>query len=491
MAAGRRAPRTGLLELRGPGGQWLRVLLTLAEDVLGVSPTDGPGPAAGPGEAPAAQLNGGDPSSAVPEALANIRRTVRVVKQDVGGLGISIKGGRENKMPILISKIFKGLAADQTEALYVGDAILAVNGTDLSEATHDEAVQALKKTGKEVVLEVKYMKEISPYFKNSSAGATVSWDPSPSAPQKRSSPLLPPRELWEGRSVPLKMCYVSRKCLPTDPEHRYLEVCSADGRVALFLRAKDEATAQSWLNAIQATAGTLLPRVKEELRAQLVGAGAAAGRDVKHVGWLTEQLPSAGTRNLLAILTEKELLLYGSLPQSRDAMGKPTHSYPLIATRLVHSGPGKGSALYEAELSFALRSGTRLGVQTHLFSLESPRDLALWTRLLVDGTHGAAELAQEASAACTWKGRECTLSIHIDKGFTISTTEPGLSKTVLLQQPFEKLQMSSDDGTKMLYLDFGGPEGEIQLDLHSCPKTIVFIIHSFLSAKVTRLGLLA
>ncbi|XP_035404249.1 alpha-1-syntrophin isoform X1 [Cygnus atratus] len=484
MAAGRRAPRSGLLELRGPGGHWLRVLLTLAEDSLGVSPADGPGP----GEAPAAQLNGGEGGSGVPEALANIRRTVHVVKQDVGGLGISIKGGRENKMPILISKIFKGLAADQTEALYVGDAILSVNGTDLSEATHDEAVQALKKTGKEVVLEVKYMKEISPYFKNSAAGATVSWDPSPSGQQKRSSPVLPPRE---SRTVPLKMCYVSRKCLPADPEHRYLEVCSADGRVALFLRAKDEATAQSWLGAIQGAASVLLPRVKEELRAQLVGAGTAGGRDVRHVGWLTEQLPGAGTRNLLAVLTEKELLLYSSLPQSRDALGKPVHSYPLIATRLVHSGPAKGSALYEAELAFALRAGTRLGVQSHLFSLESPRDLALWTRLLVDGTHGAAELAQEVSAACTWKGQDCTLSIHIDKGFTISTTEPGLSKTILLQQPFEKLQMSSDDGTKMLYLDFGGPEGEIQLDLHSCPKTIVFIIHSFLSAKVTRLGLLA
>ncbi|NXR13102.1 SNTA1 protein, partial [Semnornis frantzii] len=347
-------------------------------------------------------------------------------------------------------------------------------------------------------LAVKYMKEISPYFKNSSTGATVSWDPSPAALQKRSSPLLPPRELREGRTVPLKMCYVSRKCLPTDPEHRYLEVCSADGRVALFLRAKDEATAQSWLGAIQANAGALLPRVKEELRAQLAGASGVAGRDIKHVGWLTEQVlhvpqhpMSPCCWNLLAVLTEKELLLYGSLPQSRDALGKPTHSYPLIATRLVHSGPAKGSALYEAELSFALRSGSRLGVQSHLFSLENPRDLALWTRLLVDGTHGAAELVQEVSTACTWKGQECTLSIHIDKGFTISTTEPGLSKTILLQQPFEKLQMSSDDGTKMLYLDFGGPEGEIQLDLHSCPKTIVFIIHSFLSAKVTRLGLLA
>lgn len=59
-------------------------------------------------------------------------------------------------MPILISKIFKGLAADQTEALFVGDAILSVNGEDLSSATHDEAVQVLKKTGKEVVLEGKH-----------------------------------------------------------------------------------------------------------------------------------------------------------------------------------------------------------------------------------------------------------------------------------------------------------------------------------------------
>uniref|UniRef100_A0A3Q1H403 PDZ domain-containing protein n=1 Tax=Acanthochromis polyacanthus TaxID=80966 RepID=A0A3Q1H403_9TELE len=73
--------------------------------------------------------------------------------KEVGGLGISIKGGKENKMPILISKIFKGLAADQTQALYVGDAILSVNGMNLRDATHDEAVQALKRAGKEVTLE--------------------------------------------------------------------------------------------------------------------------------------------------------------------------------------------------------------------------------------------------------------------------------------------------------------------------------------------------
>ncbi|KAK2507141.1 hypothetical protein MC885_012795, partial [Smutsia gigantea] len=161
MASGRRAPRTGLLELRaeagsGTGGErWQRVLLSLAEDALTLSPADGE-PSA-PREPEPAQLNGAaEPGAAppqLPEALLLQRRRVTVRKADAGGLGISIKGGRENKMPILISKIFKGLAADQTEALFVGDAILSVNGEDLSSATHDEAVQILKKTGQEVVLQ--------------------------------------------------------------------------------------------------------------------------------------------------------------------------------------------------------------------------------------------------------------------------------------------------------------------------------------------------
>lgn len=64
-------------------------------------------------------------------------------------------------------------------------------------------------------------------------------------------------------------------------------------------------------------------------------------------------------------------------------------------------------------------------------------------------------------AACTWNGRPCTLSVHIDKGFTLWAAEPGAARAVLLRQPFEKLQMSSDDGASLLFLDFGGAEGEI------------------------------
>ncbi|KAF7208138.1 transcript variant X2, partial [Nothobranchius furzeri] len=95
------------------------------------------------------------------------------------------------------------------------------------------------------------------------------------------------------------------------------------------------------------------------------------------------------------------------------------------------------------------------------------------------------------TADCSWNGKDCTLGVHINDGFTLFTEEMGVRKNILLQQPFERLRMSSDDGVRMMFLDFGGPEAEIQLDLKCCPKTLVFIIHSFLSAKVKRLGLLA
>lgn len=63
--------------------------------------------------------------------------------------------------------------------------------------------------------------------------------------------------------------------------------------------------------------------------------------------------------------------------------------------------------------------------------------------------------------ACSWNGKECTLGVHIDEGFTLFTEEMGVRKRILLQHPFEHLKMSSDDGVRMMFLDFGGPEAEI------------------------------
>uniref|UniRef100_A0A3Q2VV65 Syntrophin alpha 1 n=1 Tax=Haplochromis burtoni TaxID=8153 RepID=A0A3Q2VV65_HAPBU len=331
---------------------------------------------------------------------------------------------------------------------------------------------------------VKYIKEMSAFFKSSgSPGAGLPWDSPPSTPQRGTE--LSPAEVKEPRSIPLKMCQVSRKQCPPDTENRYFEVISSNKKNSVFLRAKDPAMAQSWYNAIQAGAASLLPRVKEEMRSM------QPGMEVKHLGWITEQVSQGPEKPVLAVLTDKDLLLYPSCPESKESLNNPTKSHPLITTRLVHSGPGKSSPVLDSELSFGLRSGTKQGVETHVFRVDSAKELSTWTHLLVEGCHNAAELTKEVTTVCSWNGKECMLGVHIDDGFTLFTEEMGVRKNILLQQPFERLRMSSDDGVRMMFLDFGGPEAEIQLDLHCCPKTLVFIIHSFLSAKVKRLGLLA
>ncbi|NXK11318.1 SNTB2 protein, partial [Herpetotheres cachinnans] len=487
MAVWTRACKTGLLELL-LRERWVRVAAELSGEALSLT--------AEPGGGETAVLNGVVNGNA--EAAPGCVRRVRVVKAEAGGLGISIKGGRENRMPVLISRIFPGLAAERSGALRLGDAILAVNGVDLRDATHDQAVQALKRAGREVILEVKFMREVTPYIKKPSLVSDLPWEgaapqsPSLSGSEDSGSPQHQgPRDR---KVIPLKMCFAARNLSMPDLENRLIELHSPDSRNTLILRCKDTATAHSWFTALHANIAALLPQVLAELNAMLgTGGTAAGGREVKHVAWLAEQARLDGGRQqwrpVLMAVTEKDLLLYDSMPWTRDAWASPCHSYPLVATRLVHSGSGRRSPALGSELTFATRTGSRQGVEMHVFRVETHRDLSSWTRVLVQGCHAAAELIKEVTVGCTLGGQEVQLSIHYEGGFTICREEP--SGSVLFRYPYERLKMSADDGIRTLYLDFGGPEGELALDLHSCPKPIVFVLHTFLSAKVTRMGLLA
>ncbi|XP_007906131.1 beta-2-syntrophin [Callorhinchus milii] len=521
MAAGvsvsSRATRVGQLELFLRDRGWYRVSADLGGDSLGLSAEEPAleaaawngisngsprhrspspahmspaGPAAGcPGLVPA---EAGSPSHGpVPAALLDRVRSVRVVKQEAGGLGISIKGGRENRMPILISKIFRGLAADQTGALYVGDAILSVNGADLRQSTHDQAVQALKKAGREVTLEVTYIQEVTAYFKKPSLIADIAWDSStPSSPQLGDNGSTPPNTAKDQKRFPLKMCYITRNLIMPDPENRLIELHSPDGRYTIILRSKDAATAHAWFTAIYANISALVPQMLSELNVMLASS-TSGNREIQHVGWLAEQLKVEDGRQhwkpVVLVLTDKDLLLYDRVPWNRDTWSSPSQSHPLLATRLVHSGSARGSPTINSELTFATRTGSRQGIETHIFRVETHRDLSAWTRMLVQGCHSAAELIKEVTLGCTWNGLDVKLTIDYEDGFAMS--QEG-STNVLFQYPFERLKTSADDGIRRLYLDFGGPEGELSLELHSCPKPVVFVIHSFLSAKVTRMGLL-
>lgn len=127
--------RSSQLEVLIDHCEWHRINVTLEESSLVLSPLGDGFVELGSHQ----QL-----SSRLPDTTWNPeKRFVRILKQETQGLGISIQGGAEGGRPIVIrydvvnfwkivkfllcfSKIFPGMPASQTGALYVGDVILAV-----------------------------------------------------------------------------------------------------------------------------------------------------------------------------------------------------------------------------------------------------------------------------------------------------------------------------------------------------------------------------
>ncbi|XP_051174691.1 beta-1-syntrophin isoform X2 [Leptopilina boulardi] len=531
VASSSTSGRAGILETQ-VRGQWYRVFVSLEDDYLTISLDDSCDNPTG--------MNGNinnnnidslnDPD--VPDSVANQTRIVRVMKSDNNGLGISIKGGKENKMPILISKIFKGMAADATEQLYVGDAILAVNGENLQDATHDEAVKALKRAGKVVELEVKYLREVTPYFRKASIIQEVGWELqrgflSATPPPPKS----PPRA--DTRYLPLQLCRLTRSHPSADPESRILELHSPDGVHECWLRASDNTEANVWFNALHSALAALT------LKALRLASALPDPPQLQHIGWLARRHCvqngrassessedgvgssastsrgagsgfgtgcAGGWRSVFGAVSGRELRLYECAPWSPEAWASPSITCPLIATRLVSSTTRQNEASSSNSTShhgatFAVRVGTIDGVITHNLRAETRRDLAAWARAIVQGCHTAALSLREYTVRCVWQGRACQLIVNHEDGFTLyaagargvtgSGVSPGSPPTPLWRRSFDKLKMSADDGARLLWLDFGGEDGEIELDLESCPKPIVFVLHNFLSAKIHRLGLTA
>ncbi|XP_055949576.1 Golgi-associated PDZ and coiled-coil motif-containing protein-like isoform X1 [Argiope bruennichi] len=84
-------------------------------------------------------------------------RVVELEKKENEGLGISITGGREHAVPIVISEIHPHLPAWRSGKLFIGDAILSVNGIDLRNMRHMEAAQVLSNQQGQIKLEVVFV----------------------------------------------------------------------------------------------------------------------------------------------------------------------------------------------------------------------------------------------------------------------------------------------------------------------------------------------
>lgn len=478
----------------------------------------------------------------VPESIINqSSRLVHVVKTDTSGLGISIKGGRENKMPILISKIFAGMSADLTGQLYIGDAILSVNGIDLRDITHDEAVKVLKKAGKIVDLEVRYLKEVMPYFTRR---------------QQFIEQQLNGSSLTNQFLIPLKLAYVNGDSLFTEDNnsHKTLEIYtslfnrSVNSNLDISINSlstlsttntqnsnvkslnlsyfcikfADTKQGQLWLKRIYELCENLTFQAIQELNLSFSQITTTTTNSypftLRYLSWLNEQILISNNKTsssmssstisssnqsnstsqikaqfhskpTLVALTNDSILFYEQVPQSIDEWMHPAYSYSLLITRFVIQN---GVVVYsnnlkDKNLYFLTRHGTKRGTISHLFRCLNHKDFFNWTDSIEKQIVQAVNLIRHVDFLCTWHNRECKLNLHYEYGFKLYDLNQ--NNALLWQQGFDKLRRSADNNQSLLWLDFENDEGEIELDLHSSPKPFVFTLHSFLASKLNRLSL--
>ncbi|PIO73652.1 PDZ/DHR/GLGF domain protein [Teladorsagia circumcincta] len=185
------------------------------------------------------------------------------------------KGGAENaqKMPIVISKIFPGMPADKSGQLYVGDAIVEINGEPVEGRSHDEVVEMLKADVDELRLGVRHCSNIASYLRPAQSlqpgrsGGTLdkiyepnTWKSAMKAQsdlviyngREKASGVEGKDEKWKTITViPLPMAYLTRYLWGTDNiRTNSFEVRAVDGSSTGIIHCEDGRALEQWIGHI-------------------------------------------------------------------------------------------------------------------------------------------------------------------------------------------------------------------------------------------------
>uniref|UniRef100_A0A2H1W791 SFRICE_015192 n=1 Tax=Spodoptera frugiperda TaxID=7108 RepID=A0A2H1W791_SPOFR len=470
-------------------------------------------------------------------------RMVQITRQKVGGLGLSIKGGSEHKLPILISKIYKDQAADQTGQLFVGDAVIKVNGEYITACKHDDAVNILRNAGDIVVLTVKHYRAATPFLQKQADGASdtdsSTGDDHPSLHNKNvdancnteknteqtnggwqsawgecedvvSRPgsatgsvrgSRPPsvasdmpcdtnREWVDVVSVPLMMGYVTRYVLGTDKlRPGAFEVRGARPHLTTgVIHAEDPAALSQWLKSISDNIVGLT-----NLQMKLFNRHFGPGERIEYMGWVHEgvvqaQQPWQTYRPKFLVLKGTDVMLFDVPPMSSTELAKCPESLKVYQT--MFRTVKESETVDWRQHCFLVQSSApgpagAAPPGPRYFSAETRQDLlrveAAWTTNIVNSV---IRLGKKTFTV-VHMGRAAGLTLDWAAGFSLSEGTPG-AKPVWAYR-FSQLRGSSDDGKSKLKLHFQDSETKvIETKELECQilQSLLFCMHAFLTAKV-------
>lgn len=463
--------RTGAATLIANGNEKQAVCLRLSEDCLQIQKQE--------------MVYTHSPLNHVNSAALEKERVVHIRREKPGGLGLSVKGGAEHNLPVLISRIFKDQAADRSGQLFVGDAILEVNNVNVESLSHDEAVMVLKKAGDSVALRVKYFQPAS-YFLMTKGGTrtgkcSVKDDENNtmSSMEENSNEYQPDRQWTTIISIPLLCAYVSRfKDNSTEMCVDTFEVISLDGTSSAKLQFDDRRSCDDWTHSIRCNIAA-----QNNLSISLTNGPLLPQERVMYMCWMTEKCQQSETvlewRRSFFSLKGSDVSFYDMPPvKMRDWVKceKSCKVFECVFKIL------KGSELVDNRPnSFVIETadgcGQCLNVETHeeLLKLEQA-----WYK----ATYLAVKHLSSRTFGCMCKGRLCGLTLDFTSGFCLYDSE---SKSCIWTYKFSQLKSSSDNGQTKLKLQFLNSNTE-KVDSWELECTemrlLLYCIHAFLSAKL-------
>ncbi|XP_014067014.2 gamma-2-syntrophin [Salmo salar] len=448
-------------------------------------------------------------------------RTVVLRRQAAGGLGLSIKGGAEHKVPVVISKMFKDQAADQTGKLFVGDAMLQINGINVEHCSHEEVVHLLRTAGEEVTITVRFLREVPSFLKlplgspvppadQSSrvssplfdSGLHLNGNSSNTAPSSPSSPSAnePKYEKrWlDAVSLPLLMARVSRYKAGTDKlRSNSFEVCALDGESINILQFCTAAESTDWLQAISSNISDL---TLENMK--MINRYCSPDDQIVHMGWVcgNPHADDAGPSSTFKFLALRGpwLYIFRSPPVSATDWGQAETLYILYEVLFkVHKLWMAEDCWIQAKFYLGLQQDEELQDgepfcfsilvghgQSHTFSVEMTSDLAVWEKSFQRAVFMEVQRVGSKTYMCSSQGKVLCLTIDFGSGFTCSESS---SKKILWRYKFSQLKGSSDDGKTRVKLLFKNAENK-QIEMKELEfsnlTAVLHCIHSFIASKV-------
>ncbi|XP_074945825.1 gamma-2-syntrophin [Phalacrocorax aristotelis] len=448
-------------------------------------------------------------------------RTVTLRRQPVGGLGLSIKGGAEHKVPVVVSKIFKDQAADQTGMLFIGDAIIQVNGINVESATHEEVVHLLRNAGDEVTITVQYLREAPSFLKlplgspgpssDHSSGASsplfdsglhLNGNSTNTAPSSPSSPIAnePKYEKrWlDTLSVPLSMARISRYKAGTDKlRSNAFEVLALDGVSTGILQFYTAQESADWLRAISTNISDLtLQNMK------MANKCCSPSDQVIHMGWVNERLEVTDSSQLYKFkflaLKGSSFYIFSTPPVSTLDWVRAEKIYNLCEVLFkIHKLWLADDCWLQANLYLGIHQDIDLEDQrpycfsvmvghgkSHYFNVELGNELAVWERAFQRAIFLEVQRTGSKTYMCSWQGDTLCFTVDFALGFTCFDSK---TKNVLWRFKFSQLKGSSDDGktrVKLLFQNLDTKQIETKELEFQDLTAVLHCIHSFIAAKV-------